>query len=53
MLLGNPVSTEVRKWNADPEFTPLNASEFLDPKVQAKWETLIPGEYNTYKISLK
>lgn len=37
------VPTEVIKWNADPEFTPLNATEFLSPKVQAKWETLYPG----------
>lgn len=39
----NLVPTEIIKWNADPEFTPLNATEFLDPKVQAKWETLYPG----------
>lgn len=37
------VPTEVIKWNADPEFTPLNATEFLSPKVQAKWESLYPG----------
>ncbi|KAJ4419797.1 hypothetical protein N0V82_004732 [Gnomoniopsis sp. IMI 355080] len=34
--------TEIVKWNADPEFTPLNATEFLKPEVQAKWETLYP-----------
>jgi hypothetical protein len=37
------VPTEVVQWKADFEFTPLNASEFLNPKVQEKWETLLPG----------
>ncbi|KAH8658466.1 hypothetical protein BX600DRAFT_469162 [Xylariales sp. PMI_506] len=35
-------STEVVQWRADPDFTPLTASAFLDPKIQAKWETLYP-----------
>ncbi|KAK3209113.1 hypothetical protein GRF29_69g859160 [Pseudopithomyces chartarum] len=34
--------TEVRKWEADYEFVPLNATEFLDEKVSAKWATLLP-----------
>lgn len=38
------VSTVVQKWNADPDFTPLTAAEFLKPKTQAKWESLIPSE---------
>lgn len=37
------VPTEVIKWNPDPEFVPLNATEFLNPKVQEKWESLYPG----------
>ncbi|KAK7926786.1 hypothetical protein PG985_003784 [Apiospora marii] len=52
--------TVVQKWNADPDFTPLAASEFLKPKTQAKWESLIPtgsdfGEdgkvYNTTSVT--
>ncbi|KAK7957968.1 hypothetical protein PG996_010589 [Apiospora saccharicola] len=39
---GPTFSTVVQKWNADPDFTPLTASEFLKPKTQAKWESLIP-----------
>ncbi|KAJ0118621.1 hypothetical protein J7T55_012873 [Diaporthe amygdali] len=35
--------TEVVQWKADYEFVPLNATEFLDPKVQTKWETLYPA----------
>lgn len=46
------VPTEVIKWNADPEFTPLNATEFLDPKVQAKWETLFPGMAGCHRTDL-
>lgn len=38
------------KWNADPEFTPLNATEFLKPEVQAKWESLYPGSSNTLTL---
>lgn len=37
------VPTEVVQWKADYEFVPLNATEFLDPKVQTKWESLYPG----------
>jgi hypothetical protein len=40
------VATRVTQWKADPEFTPLNATQFLDPKIQAKWETLYPGVFN-------
>ncbi|RDW81855.1 hypothetical protein BP6252_02967 [Coleophoma cylindrospora] len=36
-------TTEVVQWAADPEFTPLNASAFLAPKTQAKWESLLPA----------
>ena len=32
----------MRKWEADYEFVPLNATEFLDEKVSAKWATLLP-----------
>lgn len=40
------------KWNADPEFTPLNATEFLKPEVQAKWETLYPGSCATPTVKI-
>lgn len=50
--LANPggyivVLTNVQKWKADPDFTPLSATEFLKPKTQAKWGSLIPGETAT------
>lgn len=35
-------TTDVVKWQADPEFVPLNVTQFLDPKVLAKWETIYP-----------
>ncbi|KAK8867594.1 Oxidase ustYa [Apiospora arundinis] len=38
--------TTIQKWKADPDFTPLTATEFLKPKTQAKWETLIPAGFN-------
>ncbi|KAK8105200.1 hypothetical protein PG999_008559 [Apiospora kogelbergensis] len=52
--------TNVQKWKADPDFTPLSATEFLKPKTQAKWGSLIPagsdfGEdgkvYNTTSVT--
>lgn len=42
------VPTEVVQWKADYEFVPLNATEFLDPKVQTKWESLYPGLHILY-----
>lgn len=42
------VPTEVVQWKADYEFVPLNATEFLDPKVQTKWESLYPGMLITH-----
>ncbi|KAH8664404.1 hypothetical protein BX600DRAFT_464383 [Xylariales sp. PMI_506] len=35
-------TTEVTQWKANPDFVPLNATAFLDPKIRAKWETLYP-----------
>ncbi|RDW58868.1 hypothetical protein BP6252_13344 [Coleophoma cylindrospora] len=35
-------TTEVTQWKANPDFVPLNATSFLDPRIQAKWETLYP-----------
>ncbi|KAK7955881.1 uncharacterized protein PG986_005103 [Apiospora aurea] len=40
---GPTFSTTIQKWKADPDFTPLTATEFLKPKTQAKWESLIPA----------
>ncbi|KAL2273285.1 hypothetical protein FJTKL_04799 [Diaporthe vaccinii] len=38
-----PIPTEVVQWKADYDFVPLNATEFLNPKVQTKWESLYPA----------
>lgn len=50
LLTLHTVPTEVVKWKADYEFVPLNATQFLDPKVQTKWESLYPGMPITHII---
>ncbi|OAG04185.1 uncharacterized protein CC84DRAFT_1095450 [Paraphaeosphaeria sporulosa] len=37
---------EVIQWAADASFVPLTASAFLQPRVQAQWETLFPPSAN-------
>lgn len=47
ILTNHTVPTKVVQWKADYDFVPLNATEFLDPKVQTKWESLYPGLFIT------
>lgn len=51
LLTPQAVPTEVVQWKADYEFVPLNATEFLDAKVQTKWESLYPGRFTTRTMS--
>lgn len=50
LLTPHTVPTEVVQWKADYDFVPLNATEFLNPKVQTKWESLYPGLLVTHMI---
>lgn len=52
LLTLHTVPTEVVKWKADYEFVPLNATQFLDPKVQTKWESLYPGSPFPHMMTL-
>lgn len=40
--------TELVQWKADYDFVPLNATEFLRPEVQTKWESLYPGLFASH-----